>query len=407
MSNNIEYRYREERFLDSLSKKEKQNLLNKKTALLAKEGWELENYIHEESKATFKRDINYKPAKKESVILIITIWIFGFFGILWFIGYINQEPQPLTKITETETTKQQNTINENKQKQNLDLTIKTIQTNDGFTLNNRQAVSISLIIDENNFIMLTLEKERIKDGYKYDSSIKNSTSQVSILASLQDKGNYRFYSTLNTLKVAVTKYREDIKEATFTIDTILNHTDNRKATLKLENIKFTVSGKDFNLLKFSKKDAEKEYESSRDYAIKNLTIIFTDSMKHENHFNNFQKITTKSNELKIFEKAKLFKYYAKKWVIQKYVDADMFGARKDKSIDELIKTTSKLAMAYQIYYASVMEYLDNQIPSKLLKVKENMQSINYYKKSIVARSIQISQKYNLEYSKTKKMWIKK
>jgi len=154
------------------------------------------------------------------------------------------------------------------------------------------------------------------------------------------------------------------------------------------------------------KEKEQKQKNTQEYVNKILNIIFNDIARHEKHLQNFSKTLSSGNALKILKDSKQYNYYARKWGQQNYPEANEWLAYDDEDINNLIDTVKNLAIFYQVYYDSIDEYIDNQQPSKLLKIEENLETINQYTTNITIKAMSLANKYNLQYDEKNHTWHK-
>ena len=140
------------------------------------------------------------------------------------------------------------------------------------------------------------------------------------------------------------------------------------------------------------------------YALSILNTIYGDIERKGKHLIDMANMLESSDALSILEKANQYNYYAKKWSIKHYLKPKDLGAEEDDDIDKIISEVAYLAVSHQIYYASIAEYVDNQIPSKLLAIKSSLMPITAYKNNIIIITISLSKKYNLKYNEKKNIW---
>ena len=151
-------------------------------------------------------------------------------------------------------------------------------------------------------------------------------------------------------------------------------------------------------------EKQRQIKATKEYVNKILNVIFSDIVRNEKHLQDFSKTLSSNNVIKILEQSKQYNYYARKWSMKKYIKAKEWGAKKDELVNEIISKASDLATFHQIYYNSIDEYIDNQVPSKLLDIKHNLETINNYKNDILIKAMTLASKYNLTYNEKKNIW---
>lgn len=151
-------------------------------------------------------------------------------------------------------------------------------------------------------------------------------------------------------------------------------------------------------------EEQRQIKATKEYVNKILNVIFSDIVRNEKHLQDFSKTLSSNNVIKILEQSKQYNYYARKWSMKKYIKAKEWGAKKDELVNEIISKASDLATFHQIYYNSIDEYIDNQVPSKLLDIKHNLETINNYKNDILIKAMTLASKYNLTYNEKKNIW---
>ena len=156
--------------------------------------------------------------------------------------------------------------------------------------------------------------------------------------------------------------------------------------------------------RLAKIEQKKQFKINREHINKILNVIFSDIVRNEKHLQDFSKTLSSNNVIKILEQSKQYNYYARKWSMKKYIKAKEWGAKKDELVNEIISKASDLATFHQIYYNSIDEYIDNQVPSKLLDIKHNLETINNYKNDILIKAMTLASKYNLTYNEKKNIW---
>jgi len=170
---------------------------------------------------------------------------------------------------------------------------------------------------------------------------------------------------------------------------------------KQENMKVQAEKERLKII-----EHKKQLESTREYTNKILNVIYSDMARKEKHLQDFATTLSQNNLINILEQSKQYNYYAKKWAMQSYIKAEEWGsgAKEDELIEDIIDEVGSLARFHQIYYDSIDEYLDNQIPSKLLEIKQNMETINNYKNNVMIKAITLANKYSLTYNEKKNNW---
>ena len=151
-------------------------------------------------------------------------------------------------------------------------------------------------------------------------------------------------------------------------------------------------------------EKQRQIKATKEYVNKILNVIFSDIVRNEKHLQDFSKTLSSNNVIKILEQSKQYNYYARKWSMKKYIKAKEWGAKKDELVNEIISKASDLATFHQIYYNSIDEYIDNQVPSKLLDIKHNLETINNYENDILIKAMTLASKYNLTYNEKKNIW---
>lgn len=156
--------------------------------------------------------------------------------------------------------------------------------------------------------------------------------------------------------------------------------------------------------RLAKIEQKKQFKINREHINKILNVIFSDIVRNEKYLQDFSKTLSSNNVIKILEQSKQYNYYARRWALAKYIETDEFDTNDEELIENIISEVSSLARFHQIYYDSIDEYIDNQVPSKLLDIKHNLETISKYKSRVIIKAMTIANKYNLTYNEKKNTW---
>ncbi len=200
-------------------------------------GWEFVEYKDNgfSSYARFKIKLEDRQKKASTnmsfkKILLITIFILILFIILMIVIGTNSEDS-----------------NDNIKNDNIKINSITVSDNAN-TLYRRQAVTITLLQDNVDWISLSIQKNVIKKGYEYDSKKrKNFNHPIDISSVFNDK-RYNYTDNKYDLKIRFKEYNKIAKKAVIVINTTLTNADNEDDTMVLKNIKVVLEGKNFTLL---------------------------------------------------------------------------------------------------------------------------------------------------------------
>jgi hypothetical protein len=170
-------------------------------------------------------------------------------------------------------------------------------------------------------------------------------------------------------------------------------------------------------IKLGSKDAQSllykinlAYSDKQSVIINVLSGIWTDISREEKRFNNFLKVVGSNDIVEAIRGAQnnkdkitglTYKSYASS-VGKTYKEID--DKETVKAIEDLVKYSQNTNLYLQLYYSSFLEYVDNQKPSLLVKVKDNMNVYESGKFLIITKSFEIGEKYDLDYDTYSEHW---
>ncbi len=152
------------------------------------------------------------------------------------------------------------------------------------------------------------------------------------------------------------------------------------------------------------------YDDKQSAVVGVLSGVWSDTNRVEKRFNNFLKTLESNDIVKAIRdaqnnKAKIRELTYKSYTPSVGITYEEIGDKKAiKSIEQLIKYSQNTNLYLQLYYSSFLEYVDNQKPSLLVKVKDNMDAYQYGKYLVISKSFEIGEKYDLAFDDYLEHW---
>ncbi len=154
-----------------------------------------------------------------------------------------------------------------------------------------------------------------------------------------------------------------------------------------------------------KVEVDEDYEKDKQEVLKLLNISYHDLFSVEKDLGYFQKRIT-ADIYEAISKAKRNKDIVMKLSYKSYPDEYEDGKTEDIS-EKLVEMQHNSNSYLQGYYRHFLEYVDNQKPSLVVTIKEDLQYYQASKMRVIAQAFTLGEKYKLAYDEMTETWREK
>ena len=152
-------------------------------------------------------------------------------------------------------------------------------------------------------------------------------------------------------------------------------------------------------------EVNEDYKKDKQEILKLLNMSYHDLFIVEKDLKNFQKSIT-SNIYRAISKAKRNKDIVMKLSYKSYPD-EYEDSKTEDIAEKLIETQHNSNLYLQSYYRHFLDYVDNQKPSLVATIKEDLQYYQASKMQIITQAFVLGEKYKLAYDEMTETWREK
>ena len=152
-------------------------------------------------------------------------------------------------------------------------------------------------------------------------------------------------------------------------------------------------------------EVDEDYEKDKQEVLKLLNISYNDLFRVEKDLQYFQK-SIDSNIYDAITKARRNKDIVMKLSYKSYPD-EYKDDKTENTAEKLIEMQHNSNLYLQGYYKHFLEYIDNQKPSLVVTIKEDLQYYQASKMQVIAQAFTLGEKYKLAYDEMTETWREK